>query len=701
SPVFRRWLISYFIILLILISLMIFLNIFLSKDIHGRVSDAYQRRLENYGDVLDLNLSNIIHFSENLAMTKDLESLIFERGRYDADNSLTDIRVVNDFKLCRAVNSFISSVVFYSLEREVFYTAEGLFDFDSFYELSDFSRFFSFTELETFFSSMEFREFYFFEKNDDYLLLYSLPVPITSDSSASGRMFFLLNTESLLEFLNYGDMDDFFLIEAEHGEIFPRKKKPEVSRDYIVLSYKLNFTNLTLVSYISEYSFFNPLFLVRIFSFITIFTAIVIGLFLSLFFAVKNYGSLLAVSDKMRKNLLCENSSHDELKMIDSALDQHKEIIKVNILCFLLEGRRYRNLSYNQIAEYLGISDNVSFKIVGFKYFSDSSLDPLFLPEIESPGLSSFQFACGNHRVWIFFAEDSACFDSFDLSSLAKSYVSMVDKKFSLEMVASISHVGEGVVAIEKLWNEVQYLFDFQAVFGPGAVIMSDHVKNTLLGYVFPKDVEFSLAASVRAGNCQRVEELLLEIKSMNFGKESISPEWISGLICSIAYVFQNCASDLPIPISEFNVHVFKEADNILKRNSIDEVFEDLISLGKDIANLFEARKISRNSDLNSKIISLVNDNLFDLNFSMDIVADHFGMNKDYLLKFFKSQNGISFNEFVTKARLNGAVNYLEKTNHSIAEISVMCGFGSVVTFMRVFKKEFGITPGDFRKKTR
>jgi len=53
--------------------------------------------------------------------------------------------------------------------------------------------------------------------------------------------------------------------------------------------------------------------------------------------------------------------------------------------------------------------------------------------------------------------------------------------------------------------------------------------------------------------------------------------------------------------------------------------------------------------------------------------------------------------EYVINCRLALACRQLKYTKDSLQEISIKCGFGDKVSFSRLFKKRYGITPGKYR----
>ncbi|MDR3174633.1 MAG: helix-turn-helix domain-containing protein, partial [Treponema sp.] len=70
-----------------------------------------------------------------------------------------------------------------------------------------------------------------------------------------------------------------------------------------------------------------------------------------------------------------------------------------------------------------------------------------------------------------------------------------------------------------------------------------------------------------------------------------------------------------------------------------------------------------------------------------------------YLSHFFKKKMGITFQDYLTLARLQSAVNFLSQTDKRITEIAMLCGFPSIRSFNTAFKKQYGTTPREYRRQ--
>jgi AraC-like DNA-binding protein len=78
-------------------------------------------------------------------------------------------------------------------------------------------------------------------------------------------------------------------------------------------------------------------------------------------------------------------------------------------------------------------------------------------------------------------------------------------------------------------------------------------------------------------------------------------------------------------------------------------------------------------------------------------VANLVGMTNVAFSRFIKQRTGRNFIDSLNDIRLGHATRMLVDTTHSVAEISLICGFNNLSNFNRIFKKKKGCTPREFR----
>ena len=80
-------------------------------------------------------------------------------------------------------------------------------------------------------------------------------------------------------------------------------------------------------------------------------------------------------------------------------------------------------------------------------------------------------------------------------------------------------------------------------------------------------------------------------------------------------------------------------------------------------------------------------------------ITDEFNYDKKYLCRVFKKYMGMTMTEYLNQTRLDYALSMIQGSNKNILEIAQSLGFSSVSYFNVIFKKRYGITPLEARKK--
>lgn len=100
------------------------------------------------------------------------------------------------------------------------------------------------------------------------------------------------------------------------------------------------------------------------------------------------------------------------------------------------------------------------------------------------------------------------------------------------------------------------------------------------------------------------------------------------------------------------------------------------------------------------KVINIIETNISNSDFSVEILSDEIGMSSTHLYRKLKSLTRLSANEIIKKYRLKKASLLLRNKEGNISEIMYDVGFSNLSYFSKCFKSEFGLTPKDYQQKT-
>lgn len=92
-----------------------------------------------------------------------------------------------------------------------------------------------------------------------------------------------------------------------------------------------------------------------------------------------------------------------------------------------------------------------------------------------------------------------------------------------------------------------------------------------------------------------------------------------------------------------------------------------------------------------------INIHYADETISLQKVADFIHVTPPYLSNLFKTETGKNYTEYIFDCRMNKARQLLLDTQKTITEIAIDTGFANPNYFSSCFRKEFGLSPKQFR----
>lgn len=146
-------------------------------------------------------------------------------------------------------------------------------------------------------------------------------------------------------------------------------------------------------------------------------------------------------------------------------------------------------------------------------------------------------------------------------------------------------------------------------------------------------------------------------------------------LLFTLLYLILTIVGIIQIPVNE-DIETFNHIENQkIHQNELKEI-------EKNLKTYFNKERPWLNPHLN----------IWD-------VAMQIGTNRSYISKVINENIGCNFNQFVNEYRIKEARKLLKKTPEiPIAEISELSGFGSLNSFIRIFKTSENCTPTKFKK---
>ncbi len=135
---------------------------------------------------------------------------------------------------------------------------------------------------------------------------------------------------------------------------------------------------------------------------------------------------------------------------------------------------------------------------------------------------------------------------------------------------------------------------------------------------------------------------------------------------------------------------------SLYRKKNVASIIKWLRRLEAGLCDAFSDDKRCRRHYLVDNCCKYINEHISQ-KISLQDIADTFGVSPNYMGQLFKKHMDIGISEYITNQKVNEAKGLLKNTSLKIYEISDQLGFEDAFYFSKVFKKNTGMSPKDYR----
>lgn len=137
--------------------------------------------------------------------------------------------------------------------------------------------------------------------------------------------------------------------------------------------------------------------------------------------------------------------------------------------------------------------------------------------------------------------------------------------------------------------------------------------------------------------------------------------------------------------------------DKFIQFNTIAETETFIIEKIEAVFSAISEENVDKNSI--AQITRYIRDNFNDADLSLNTISEHTYLTTAYMCKIFKDNTGTTINKYILEYRINKAKELLKTRGMKISDVAGKVGYTDGNYFTKIFRKETGLTPSEFRQK--
>lgn len=391
--------------------------------------------------------------------------------------------------------------------------------------------------------------------------------------------------------------------------------------------------------------------------------------------------------EKMRKDLI-----------------QQKETLKNNFLLNVMRGDvkdlKYIAENFEQLDIF--ISQN-GFQIITIEFNgavdnnSEIILSQFIIKNRVEKILSTFyslQSAELLHRISMIINTDENSIKIEKLQSQLQAAIELIDHDHGIRCFIGISHIHNNMGEIPDAYTESLEAVTNAAMQEDKNIFYAEDVEKLSNQYEFTIESEYRLINHIKTSNKEQAFNIIEEVVCENTKNHNLKIGYVQCLMFDIMGAIIRSVKEKgfsSMPVEKDPIRMMKENPNIVKMKQI------LLEFCSYACELNLSQKEMQKYNIEEDINQYIRENYFNPDLNVSMLGETFHLTPAYLSKIYKSETGNSLLYAINSIRIEASKKLLDETDLSVNQISKLVGYLYCNAFIRFFKKQTGLTPGQYK----
>ena len=722
GPVLFRWFFSYLAILLIPLVFSVAVYFYSLDIINESSGEIYQSSLEQFRIEMDNFTGNAIQSLQQLSMNSNVQVLTFVKDNPEPRHRWNIIQTINEIRKIQIILPLVEEIFVVLNPLNTVITTSTYMPLDIFYNTQFKNNFADNAEFISFMKEPHRNNAVLIDNR--LLFLQTSTEGLLSDSSATlglsfrkdiltsrffntyestgGRIFILQNNNQIVYGSKENDKLPFYSGDSESGF----KGIIDGAR-YNVLTLDSQLMDWTYLYFIPENLEKIRARRIQLFTFVGLLTCSILGLLLSYIITKRNYSpvkKLMSVYGNSNE----QNRGEDEFRWMErKALDTQTALgnnflaLRKYIIQTILEKPFDPDHGKSKMDRY-NIKLDGEWNLV--LIFTAGSAVPSMVSDnmqhviagifTEIAGNSFIGESCELGDYLCFIVNWSGEPESFitRLEEIIEYTQQETEKSLHIRVVTALGEPRAGLNGIYFSNLEARETLEYFDSNSEQNILHYRDIKYSGNKYRYSQETEQKLINLIKTGNREASIDLLRQIWNENVNSQNPQRRITRLLFYNLLGTLTK-SMEQDIALEELFPHELN-IENTLPQ-------ELIIILEKTVKEICDSNSLLRHekheNQLSLKIKKYIEENYKNPDINISITSLYFNMNPAYLAGIFKEETGSGLLEYINNLRIEESKRLL-KTGMEVNEAAEESGFRGAGTFIRVFKKQTGITPGQFRE---
>ncbi|GMK44599.1 hypothetical protein PghCCS26_17270 [Paenibacillus glycanilyticus] len=307
----------------------------------------------------------------------------------------------------------------------------------------------------------------------------------------------------------------------------------------------------------------------------------------------------------------------------------------------------------------------------------------------------------GSDRIVIVFASKEAetgnTIGRDEIASLLDQLSKHAFAEYRITFIAALGEAFASETEVSVSYEQAKQTMDQALHADRKGIVWFEETRLESATYYYPLEMELRLIGTIRAGETEETSRIVRTVMSLNTEQRELSVE-----------MWQQLAGELKGTLLKL-----LDQKSFMESGMFEQLKDRIIALHATDKRSFQAEieeitgvmcsiVVSRKNDGHTRIIeaikTYISGHFSDSDLTLYRVAEAVERPEKYISQLFKEVTGSNLSDYLEQVRMENAIALLRENRYTVDEISSRVGYNSSHSFRRAFKRVTGVSPSSYRQ---
>ncbi|WNS46719.1 helix-turn-helix domain-containing protein [Paenibacillus sp. MMS20-IR301] len=281
---------------------------------------------------------------------------------------------------------------------------------------------------------------------------------------------------------------------------------------------------------------------------------------------------------------------------------------------------------------------------------------------------------------------------------LMEQWVQQVFEEYRITVQGGFGEYFPSVTGVSESFEQARQALEYAVYTNRKGVIRHQEVQIENTTYYYPLETEQRLISTIRAGELAEAVRIIDATFAQNLGPRELSMEMKHQLTGEIKATFLKLLDQKIFMESPLGESVKRQIIDLDISEPLESIQAEFLVLTEELCGFITNKKKDAHTQIIKQMYQYTAEMYADTELTLYRVAEHVERPEKYISQLFKEVTGVNYSDHLIKVRMDAAAILLKESRYTVDEIAARVGYNSSHSFRRAFKRLTGISPSTYRQ---